>query len=190
MWSVNLNLQPTGWKKKHEIPLICRFWNIVLSADRIIRHWHSIRTGIASDVTEQMHSHTIMHNPPLVLSFVPYPPPLHFFQHPIHLTVLLSGLKVWNSQLIPLISVGVAVKARDWQLLRFLQRAGLKRLTHAEHLSLCKIGRAASTYSTPTPSDNTKGNKSTCLSARYHLYLMLCNLQEIWLKALSTVTYT
>lgn len=41
-------------KKKHEIPLICLSWNIILSADR---HQHSIRTGIASDVIEQMHTH-------------------------------------------------------------------------------------------------------------------------------------
>ncbi len=57
MWSVTLNMHPTDWKK-YKIPLICCFWNIILSAHRIIRHRHSIRTSIASDVIEQMHTHT------------------------------------------------------------------------------------------------------------------------------------
>lgn len=39
--------------KKHKIHLICPFWNIILCADR---HQHSIQTGIASDVIEQMHT--------------------------------------------------------------------------------------------------------------------------------------
>lgn len=84
MWSSRICSQQTD------------IYNIILSTDR---HRRSIQTGFASDVIEQMHMH---YNPPLVLSFVTYPLS-QFFQHHIHLTVLLSGLKERNSQLIPLI---------------------------------------------------------------------------------------
>lgn len=60
-------------------------------------------------------THVIIYSPPFVLSFAT-DPLTHFFQHPICLTVLLSGLKVRSSQLIPLISAGPAIKARDTRM--------------------------------------------------------------------------
>ena len=92
-------------------------------------NWNSTRAGISSDVIKQMHTHThhVYFSDLSTLSDFPAscPPdsPVEWFK------------KVRSSLLIPLIRV--ALKARDTEMTAlegFLQRAGLKCLTHAEHL--------------------------------------------------------
>lgn len=113
MWSVSLNLQPTCCKM-HKIPLICCFWNRILSADRIFRHWHSIQTGTAVMSLHRC-THVIMNCSPPVLSFTCS----LFFQHQVSLTLLLRGVQSRNSELTPGFTVGFVIKAMVWQLLSF-----------------------------------------------------------------------
>lgn len=108
-------------------------------------------------------THTIIYNRPFVLSFVT-DPLSQFFQHPICLTVLLSGLKVRNSQLIPL-SAGVAVKARDTGMtaLQAFSEGWFKTSDARRHIQTQQSGEQHQLKTTPifsaVASDNTETDK-------------------------------
>lgn len=121
-------------------------------------------------------THMITDNPSFVLSCATYPLS-QFFQHRVYLTVLLSGIKVKEFFLIPLISV----EDLNWQIFRFLQRAGQKHLMLAERpkpLKKKKNLEYNTTYKNPTPPtlsailwDNPKSNKRVCHFQHIHIHL-------------------
>lgn len=133
--------------------------------------------------------HVILHNPPLVLSFLT---DLfsQFFQHHICLTVLLKGLKVRNSQLIP-IGTWVAIKARDTGI-TVLRAFSEGWLEVPDTRSTSKPGNLENNFSNHTHlwhhHDNTDTDKIMCPSDFFHIYIIF-TLHEIYLKALHLISF-